>query len=111
MVFCPITSTTKLKKNHFGIFEPDFRNTACMPANRLSLVLLPLVAFDTYGNRMGMGGGYYDRAFEFKRNTLRNSPKLIGLAHELQKQAQLLTEPWDIPLFSIVTDQRSYYSK
>jgi 5-formyltetrahydrofolate cyclo-ligase len=111
MVFCPVNSSTKLKKNHFGILEPNFKNSTCMPANFLSLVLLPLVAFDTKGNRMGMGGGYYDRAFEFKQNTLRNSPRLIGLAHELQKQAQIPTESWDIPLSSIFTDKKTYYLK
>jgi len=110
MVFCPVTSTTKLKKNHFGILEPDIRNSSCMTANLLSLVLLPLVAFDSKGNRMGMGGGYYDRAFEFKQKTSRHSPRLIGLAHELQKQEQLPTESWDIPLFAIFTDQQIYRS-
>jgi len=108
MVFCPITSTTKLKKNSFGILEPDFRNGSCITPNLLSLVLLPLVAFDSKGNRMGMGGGYYDRAFEFKQKTSRHSPRLIGLAHELQKQEQLPTESWDIPLFAIFTDKKIY---
>ena len=109
MVFCPMTSTTKLKKNNFGILEPDFRSSACMTPSLLSLVLLPLVAFDTKGNRMGMGGGYYDRAFEFKQKASRHSPRLIGLAHELQKQKQLPTEAWDIPLFAIVTDKGMYH--
>jgi len=108
LVFCPITAKTKLKKNNFGILEPDFRSNSCMLPSLLSMVLLPLVAFDAKGNRMGMGGGYYDRAFEFKQKTSRNSPILVGLAHELQKQEQLTTEPWDIPLFAIFTDQQIY---
>jgi 5-formyltetrahydrofolate cyclo-ligase len=108
MVFCPITSRTKLKKNNFGILEPDFRSSSRMTPNLLSLVLLPLVAFDTKGNRMGMGGGYYDRVFEFKQKTSRHSPRLVGLAHELQKQGQLPTERWDIPLFAIFTDKNIY---
>ena len=76
----------------------------------LSLVLLPLVAFDAKGNRMGMGGGYYDRAFEFKQKTLSYLPRLIGLAHELQKKEQLPTESWDIPLFAIFTDKKIYHT-
>ncbi|MFT7371989.1 MAG: 5-formyltetrahydrofolate cyclo-ligase [Oleiphilaceae bacterium] len=110
MVFCPLTAATKLKKNQFGILEPDFRSSVCIPPKQLSLVLLPLVAFDTKGNRIGMGGGYYDRAFEFKQKTLRHSPRLIGLAHDLQKQEQLPKEYWDIPLFAIFTDQEIYLS-
>jgi len=108
MVFCPITARTKLKENNFGILEPNFKNGSCMTPRLLSLVILPLVAFDAKGNRMGMGGGYYDRAFEFKQKTSRHSPRLVGLAHELQKQRQLPTEPWDIPLFAIFTDKRIY---
>lgn len=110
MVFCPLTKSTRLKRNHFGILEPDFKRSTYMPPKLLSLVLLPLVAFDTKGNRMGMGGGYYDRAFEFKQSTSRTSPKLIGLAHELQKQETLQTAPWDIPLAAIVTDKEIYHS-
>ena len=60
---------------------------------------------------MGMGGGYYDRAFEFKKKTLSSAPRLIGLAHEFQKQEQLPTESWDIPLFAIFTDQNIYNAK
>jgi len=110
MVFCPITSSTKLKRNHFGILEPDFRTATCIMPSLLSLVLLPLVAFDAKGNRMGMGGGYYDRAFEFKQKTLSYLPRLIGLAHELQKKEQLPTESWDIPLFAIFTDKKIYHT-
>jgi len=110
LIFCPVTSTTKLKKNRFGIFEPELKQSTSMTPRLLSLVLLPLVAFDTEGNRMGMGGGYYDRAFEFKQKNSRNAPRLIGLAHELQRQEQLPTESWDIPLFAIFTDQKIYRS-
>jgi len=110
LVFCRITSSTKLKKNHFGIPEPSFKHSPSISAKHLSLVLLPLVAFDETGNRMGMGGGYYDRAFEFKRKNARHSPRLIGLAHELQRQESLPTEAWDIPLFAIFTDKKAYYA-
>ncbi len=96
-------------KNIYGIREPKL-----IPANRraawaLDLVLLPLVAFDALGNRMGMGGGYYDRTFSFK--SLRKGmtgPNLIGLAHEIQRVEKLPIESWDIPLTSIVTDSKSY---
>jgi len=110
LVFCRITSSTKLKKNRFGIPEPSFKHCSSISAKHLSLVLLPLVAFDKAGNRMGMGGGYYDRAFDFKRKSARHSPRMIGLAHELQRQKKLPTEDWDIPLFAIFTDKKTYYA-
>ena len=79
------------------------------PPWALDLVLLPLVAFDANGNRMGMGGGYYDRTFSFKsRGQSIPGPKLIGLAHELQRVDRLPVENWDIPLAGIISDQASY---
>lgn len=107
--FVPYTPHTVMIKNIYGIREPKL-----IPANRraawaLDLVLLPLVAFDALGNRMGMGGGYYDRTFSFK-NLRRGmtGPNLIGLAHEIQRVEKLPIESWDIPLTSIVTDSKSY---
>jgi len=108
LVFCRVNARTIFQKNRFGILEPSFKHSPSIAPNLLSLVLLPLVAFDEHGSRMGMGGGYYDRAFEFKQKKSKCSPRLVGLAHELQKQEKLPTEAWDIPLFAIITDKHSY---
>jgi len=108
MVFCQITSTTKFQKNSYGIEEPIFKFSRRLPAKYLSLVFMPLVAFDENGNRMGMGGGFYDRSFEFKLNEKKARPRLIGLAHDFQKQALLPLEPWDIPLHGIMTEKQFY---
>jgi len=107
--FIAYRSNTALKRNSYGIKEPKFIPNRLRPAWALDLVLLPLVAFDPAGNRMGMGGGYYDRTFAFK-NQVKSvcGPKLIGLAHELQKVERLPVESWDIPLNLIITDQSSY---
>jgi len=67
--------------------------------------LLPLVAFDQQGERLGMGGGYYDRTFEFLRRSGLNKPKLIGLAHDFQQVDAIPTEAWDVPLTAIVTNK------
>jgi 5-formyltetrahydrofolate cyclo-ligase len=96
-----------LRENRYGIPEPR-RGRSC-PAPALSLVLLPLVAFDAAGNRLGMGKGYYDRSFAFLRRGTRRRPALLGLAHECQKVAKLQTELWDLPLDGIVTDARWYH--
>jgi 5-formyltetrahydrofolate cyclo-ligase len=92
--------------NRYGIPEP-VRERAC-PARALSLVLLPLVAFDADGNRLGMGKGYYDHTFAFLRASHRARPLLVGLAHECQRVDKLELTVWDVALHSIVTDQAWY---
>lgn len=96
----------KLTKNRYGIPEP--KNSKRCRAQMLSLVLLPLVAFDASGNRLGMGKGYYDRTFAFLRQSERRRPTLLGLAHECQRVEKLEVESWDLPLGGIVTDRRWY---
>lgn len=108
MVFTPFTESTTLRPNRFGIPEPVFNGNCYRPAWALDAVLLPLVGFDLEGGRLGMGGGFYDRTFAFVRRTPRLAPKLIGLAHEIQRVVRLPIEPWDIPLQGIVTEQRRY---
>lgn len=112
LFFAPYTKQTKLKPNQFGILEPDTHPSNWVRARQLSLILLPLVAFDEKGNRMGMGGGYYDRSLSFTQHRKQwHNPKLIGLAHELQKVDQLATESWDIPLNMIATEEKIYTHK
>tara|TARA_R110001592_G_scaffold204098_1_gene454112 strand:+ start:20997 stop:21665 length:669 start_codon:yes stop_codon:yes gene_type:complete len=108
LCFCLVTPDTKFIKNKFGIQEPDFKYSKCIPKQYLSLVLMPLVAFDTAGNRMGMGGGFYDRSFAYKAKTgtKHSKPKLIGIAHAFQEQTYLPLEKWDIPLEGVLTDQK-----
>ncbi|HTQ99177.1 MAG TPA: 5-formyltetrahydrofolate cyclo-ligase [Candidatus Acidoferrum sp.] len=92
--------------NRFAIPEP-VRARAC-PRRALSLVLLPLVAFDADCNRLGMGKGFYDHSFAFLRRGHRQRPLLLGLAHECQKVDALELNPWDVPLHGIVTDRAWY---
>lgn len=97
--------TSPRVKNRFGIEEPNPKHCAMLNPKQLDIVLLPLVAFDQDGGRLGMGGGFYDRSFEFLTNSLTGKPKLIGLAHHFQQVTKLPTESWDIPLHAIVTDK------
>ncbi|MDI9244310.1 5-formyltetrahydrofolate cyclo-ligase [Marinobacter sp. CHS3-4] len=108
LVFSPFGDDTQLTPNRFGIPEPTFAESLKRPSWALDAVLFPLVGFDESGGRLGMGGGFYDRTFEFTRHRPRPAPKLIGLAHECQKVPALPVESWDIPLQSIVTDERRY---
>lgn len=96
-----------MTRNRFGIPEPRLRDNPRLPAHRLDLVLTPLVAFDGAGNRLGMGGGYYDRMFAYRRTRAHwPGPRLLGLAHHCQKVDQLPVAPWDVPLDGIVSDQQ-----
>ena len=110
LVFCLYKKGSSLIKNRFGIKEPSISSGTRIPAKFLSLVLLPLVAFDEHGNRLGMGGGFYDKAFAFKTNSTTSNPQLIGLAHDIQKQKELTTKAWDIPLSGVITDKGKYFS-
>jgi 5-formyltetrahydrofolate cyclo-ligase len=94
--------------NQFGIPEPvnGIRRKPWLQC----LILLPLVAFDRHGGRLGMGGGFYDRSLagvfsKHKKNRLSKKPILLGLAHHCQEVEQLPMESWDIPLSGIVTDR------
>ena len=99
--------SSSLRPNRFGIAEPVGRRT---PAWSLDLVLLPLVAFDRHGNRLGMGGGFYDRSFADRRSKPRQ-PLLVGLAHAFQEVAELPTARHDVPLDAIATDRELIHTK
>ena len=109
LFFAPFEVNTPLKPNRFGILEPDIHPEKWIRARQLNLILLPLVAFDTHGNRLGMGGGFYDRSLAFTSHRKQwHSPHLMGLAHELQKVEELPCESWDVPLNMIATEKKLY---
>jgi 5-formyltetrahydrofolate cyclo-ligase len=97
-------ANTPLIKNKYEIDEPQ--TTQFLPAPQLDAVLLPLVAFDNQGNRLGMGKGYYDKTFAFK--TKGTPPILIGVAHDCQKADNIPTDSWDISLDFILTESGIY---
>ena len=78
-------------------------------ARWLDLVLVPLVAFDADGNRLGMGAGFYDRHFAFLRHRqFWHRPRLLGLGFELQRVGALMPAPHDVPLWGVVTEAGIY---
>ena len=99
---------TPMIKNRFGIWEPDVRFSAQrrnrLPTWALDTLIVPLVGFDANANRMGMGGGFYDRSLAFMHRP-GPSPTLIGVTHACQQVASLPVEPWDVPLQVVVSDQ------
>jgi len=99
----------KLIHNQYGILEPNTRIRKPTSTFALDLVLVPLVAFDASGNRIGMGSGFYDRTFAFIKSRSRwRKPKLLGVAHELQQLESIQPNIWDIPLDGIVTETHWY---
>jgi 5-formyltetrahydrofolate cyclo-ligase len=105
MHFFPYRDGDRLRPNRFGIPEPDLKLRHKYPAWTLDVVFLPLVAFDRKGNRLGMGGGFYDRTFARYSRAKGNAPLLVGIAHSFQEVDSLPTEPWDIALHAIATEK------
>lgn len=84
-----------------GLSQPD--PGEAIPVDALDIVLLPLVAWDALGHRLGMGAGYYDRFLapvsKFDR------PLRAGVAYSVQRAEQLPADPWDVPLHGLLSEQ------
>ena len=95
-----------MRRNRWGIFEPDRPG---INGRWLDLALVPCVAFDANGERLGMGAGFYDRHFSFlKHRSAWCRPRLLGLAYEFQRTTGIDVRPWDVPLWGVVTELGVY---
>ncbi|VAW97807.1 5-formyltetrahydrofolate cyclo-ligase [hydrothermal vent metagenome] len=94
--------------NRYGILEPRKCPTSKLTKPwRLDLLLMPLVAFDLTGNRIGMGGGYYDKTLSYRAyRTKWDKPQLMGVAYSDQQVTKIKAEKWDIALDSIATNNK-----
>ncbi|WOI38518.1 5-formyltetrahydrofolate cyclo-ligase [Alteromonas sp. CI.11.F.A3] len=102
LLFLRYTDKTPMRVNKYNIEEPILACPDVIPTFHHQVILMPLVGFDANGNRLGMGGGYYDRTLaSIQTQTIR--PKLIGIAHDCQQVDQLPVQHWDIPVNRIVT--------
>ena len=100
LLFQHYQPNTLLTSNKYGIAEPILSCQDIKVVAELDLILTPLVAFDAQGQRMGMGGGFYDRTFADQPLAQR---RMIGLAHDCQQVACIPTEAWDVPLPMVLT--------
>ena len=91
----------ELTANRYGIFEP--LGAPVVELAHCDLLLMPLVAYDAAGNRLGMGKGYYDRHLE--RLLEEPSPLRVGIAYSLQQLGALDANPWDVPLHGLVNER------
>ena len=94
-----------LSINKFGIPEPSSENCEYELASKMDIIFIPLVSFDRSGNRLGMGGGYYDSTLAEANRGGFSDTLLVGLAHHFQEKRRLWSRSWDIKLDMIITDR------
>lgn len=103
MHFAPWHAGRRLVDNHFGIPEPMVEAGELVTARQLDLVLLPLLAFDRHGGRLGSGAGFYDRALS-ERRLGAPPPLLVGTAYACQEVEAIPLAAWDVPLDAVATE-------
>jgi 5-formyltetrahydrofolate cyclo-ligase len=103
LLFMPYHAKTTLRLNKYGIPEPDHGYEQAVSIAQLSIIFIPLVAFDKYGHRLGMGGGYYDTTLA-KLHDLPMQPICIGLGYAMQEIAVLPYDHWDFTLDGVITE-------
>lgn len=108
LLFQRYEKNSPMRANRYGILEPKLNCSQICPLPALDYLLMPLVAFDKQGNRLGMGGGFYDRTLARLHKQNWQKPQLIGLAHECQLVDALPIESWDVPLKTIITPDKTY---
>ncbi|MBW9432992.1 5-formyltetrahydrofolate cyclo-ligase [Atlantibacter hermannii] len=100
LLFLRYFPDSDLVLNHFKIHEPALDVRHVLPLNKLDVLITPLVAFDATGQRLGMGGGFYDRTLQ---NWRAHGLFPVGYAHDCQQVDALPVEKWDIPLPAVIT--------
>lgn len=101
MHFFEVQDVIQLEKGTFDVLEPpEFHK-----ASRLDLMIVPGVAFDKNGNRLGYGAGYYDRFFEKHQLICK-----IGISFEFQRLKEIPTNSFDVPMDWIITEKNTYFT-
>ncbi len=101
MVLIEVKSRAELSEGKFGIMEPD----GPPYSGQVDVVLVPGLAFDLAGHRLGFGAGFYDRFVE------ANPTRTLGIAFDWQMTRVLPSEPHDQPMDAVLTDRRVYRGK
>lgn len=91
--------------HRLGMLQP--RHQRGMAVQQLDVLIMPLLGFDATGNRLGMGGGFYDRTLS---GTAKH-PFRLGIAYDFQRVEQLNRKPWDQGLDAVATPQYFYRFK
>lgn len=106
MDFYPIETDTLIRQGRLGLREPVVqRDDRPIDPDKLDVALVPLLGFDDHGQRLGMGGGFYDRYF----SSAEQRPWIVGIAYDIQRlEKSLPSEPWDVMLDAVVTETGSH---
>ena len=96
LVFMKITPDTRWTTSSFGVREPEDGEIA--DPEEISLMIVPLSAFDDSGNRTGYGKGFYD-------SVLGRCQRKTGIAFAVQKCSRIEADPWDVQLDSVITEE------
>lgn len=99
--FIRVSDSSEMVEGAFGIAEPCVTGEAYAPENA-DLVVVPGVAFDRTGKRIGFGKGYYDKALHH----LEGSGKLVGFCYDFQLVDEIVAEPHDVAVDVIITEKR-----
>ena len=105
LLFLHYHPNSDLVVNRLKIREPKLDVRDVLPLSQLDVLVTPLVAFDAAGQRLGMGGGFYDRTLQ---NWRQHRLQPVGYAHDCQQVDALPTEQWDIPLPTVITPSKTW---
>lgn len=105
LLFLHYHPSSDLVVNRLNIREPKLDVRDVLPLSQLDVLVTPLVAFDAAGQRLGMGGGFYDRTLQ---NWRQHRLQPAGYAHDCQQVDALPTEQWDIPLPAVITPSKTW---
>ncbi|RYD86717.1 MAG: 5-formyltetrahydrofolate cyclo-ligase, partial [Sphingomonadales bacterium] len=108
--FAPWRAGEALVTNRYGIPEPDVHPDAALPASDMAMLVLPLVGFDARCNRLGMGGGWYDRSLAFRQQAPA-PPWLVGAAFAGQRVDAIDPEAWDVRLDAACCEDATYLAE
>jgi 5-formyltetrahydrofolate cyclo-ligase len=101
LIFREVTEASALRKGAFGIMEPSASNRT-YPPEQADLIVVPGVAFDLQGHRIGYGKGYYDKAL----HSLEGQGKLVAVCYDFQLVEEIAGEPHDVKVDMIITEKR-----
>lgn len=102
MHFYTYKDQSELITNRFKILEPQPNEENYIAPQMIEVMLVPLVGFNLEGDRLGMGGGYYDRMLK----KVSCATLCVGLAYDFQQIENLVRQSWDMPLDEIITPTR-----
>lgn len=103
--FAEHSTGAPITHNRFGIPEPAISADRWLAPRDMDVILLPLLAFDRQGHRLGSGGGWYDASLAFLREGPRPAaPLLVGIGYAFQEVEAVPSEPWDVDLDYVATD-------